>query len=267
MAKVTAENRDVFNSKMIPYKEAIDKSFEKEKEILATISGDSATCALRRLELCEEMIYCATLYMTINNISVEEIDVKNTEALNEARKMLYKAIIYLEEIVTNLIDAPYSEYEDKVEKIASVSLEKRYYIVRKVGLAIKLLVDSYGDNTKWKWSFVELEGRFAVVAKNLMNLRLAGKVYLEPSHEDYDTTVFYLRLLRKLFSQSANGYRDRYELSTHRVDDMRNAILFLAAYRRICVIMTDTEEADETKVKAGVWKQKLDSDTKKGISK
>lgn len=267
MAKIAAESRDVFNSKMLPYKEAVDKSLAKEKSILDTITNDSPASALKRVELSDEMVYVATLYLTINNLSVELIEVKNTEALNDARKSLYKAVIYLEEVVTNLIDAPYSEYEDKVAKIASISVEKRYYMVRKLGLAIRLLVDAYGDNTKWKWSFIELQGRFSVVAKNLMNLREAGKIFLEPSHKDYDNTVFHLRLLRKLLSQSADGYRDRYELSTHRVDDMRNAILFLAAYRRICVIMSDSEEADEIRKKLAVWKEKLDSDTKKGISK
>ena len=267
MAKVAAESRDVFNSQMAPYKEAVDKSLLKEKQMLAMITGKNAASALKRLELSDEMVYVTTLYLAINNLSVELIEVKNTDALNEARKALYKAVIYLEEIVTSLIDAPYSEYEDDVATIASVPVEKRYYIVRKLGLAIRLLIDAYGDNTKWKWSFVELEGRFAVVAKNLMNLREAGKIFLEPSHPDYDNTVFYLRLLRKLLSQSANGYRDRYELSTHRVDDMRNAVLFLAAYRRMCVIMGDSEDADETKKKLTVWREKLDSDMKKGISK
>ena len=34
MAKIAAESRELFNSKMKPYKETIDKSYEKEKNIL-----------------------------------------------------------------------------------------------------------------------------------------------------------------------------------------------------------------------------------------
>ena len=43
--------------------------------------------------------------------------------------------------------------------------------MRKMGFTIDSLEDGYGDNSKWKWSFVDLEGRFAATAKNLLNLR------------------------------------------------------------------------------------------------
>jgi len=267
MAKIAAESRELFNAKMRPYKEAVDKSLEKEKDILTLISKDSSGVGYRKLLLADEMMYEATLYLTINNLSVELLDVKNTDALNEARKALYKAVIYLEEIVTNLIDAPYSEYEDKVAQISNTSIEKRYFIVRKLGLAIRLIMDAYGDNTKWKWSFTELQARFVTVAKNMLNLREAGKIFLDPRNPDHDTVVYYLRLIKKMTSQAADGYRDRYELSTHRIDDMRNGILYLASYRRICIVMTEAEEADEAKKKAVVWKDKLEDDRKKGFAK
>mgnify|MGYP006988912838 CR=1 FL=1 len=59
------------------------------------------------------MIYVATTYIALNNLSVELLDVKNNDMLNDARKILYKAIIYLEEVVTPAIDVQYSEIEDK----------------------------------------------------------------------------------------------------------------------------------------------------------
>ena len=69
---------------MRPYKEAVDKSLEKEKDILTLISKDSRGVGYRKLLLADEMMYEATLYLTINNLSVELLDVKNTDALNEA---------------------------------------------------------------------------------------------------------------------------------------------------------------------------------------
>ena len=110
MAKIAAEARDDFNAKSEPYKQEIEKSLKKEKEILSSMTADRSEAAYRRILLAEEMIYIATIYLTINNLSEELLAVKNTDALNESRKTLYKAVIYLEEIVTNIIDAPYSEY-------------------------------------------------------------------------------------------------------------------------------------------------------------
>lgn len=267
MAKIADESRDLLRTKSEPYKQEIDKVLEKEKSILNLIAKDSSGVAYRRLMLAEDMIYVATVYMTINNLSVELLSAKNTDALNEARKILYKAVIYLEDIVTNIIDAPFSEYEDKLERISNIPLEKRYFIVRKLGLAIRLLMDAYGENTKWKWAFVELNGRFAVVAKNMIDLKAATKDYYDPGSHDYDTTVYYIRMVRKLIAQSADQYRDRYELATQRIDDMRNALLFISAQRRFCIMLNEREESEELKKKGQVWKDKLENDRKKGRAK
>jgi len=266
MAKVAAAARDEFNIKSEPYKQQIEKSLRKEKEILSAISADKASDAYRRIRLAEEMIYIATIYLTINSLSEELLAVKNTDALNESRKTLYKAVIYFEEIVTNIIDAPYSEYEEAVSYIETVSIEKRFFIVRKLGLAIRMLIDAYGENTKWKWAFVELNGRFAVVAKNMLEIKEASRIFFDPSSPDYDVTYHYINLVRKLIAQSADQYHQRYEFSTHRLDDMQKALLYIAAQRRFCIIFDEKDEAEELKKKGRVLKEKMEIDRKKGIA-
>lgn len=262
MAKIAAESRDLFNSKIQPYKDAVKKTFEKEKSILDLMTKDNSGVGYKKLLLAEDMMYVTTLQLTINNLSVEILSTKNTDALNEGRKALYKAIIYLEEIVTNMLDVPFSDYSDKLSEISNIPLEKRYFIIRKLGLAVRLIMDAFGDNTKWRWSFVELQGRFATVAKNLIDLKAATKDYFDPRSPDYDNTVYYIRLIKKLLSQSADKYRDRYELSTRRIDDFRLGINYLLALRRICILFNENEEAAEIKKKALVWKDKMESDQK-----
>ncbi|MCM1321659.1 MAG: hypothetical protein NC041_07295 [Bacteroides sp.] len=267
MAKIAVESRNLYGAKIQPYKDLVQSSLEKEKEILSQIEKNADGMAYKKLQLAEEMIYIATLYLTMNNLSVEIVSVKNTEALNEGRKALYKAIIYFEEVVTNQVNCAYTDYEEQLSQIKDLSLEKRYFLVRKLGLAIRLIMDAYGDNTKWKWAFVELQGRFAVVAKNLIDMKTAVSVYFEPSSPEYDTTVFYIRLIKKLLGQSADGYRDRYELSTRRLDDIKLAIQFLLALRRLHILIDERDEAEEIKKKSVVWKDKMESDRKKGALK
>lgn len=266
MGKITAETREEFKVRSQIHKDAIDKSLANEKKMLALIAKESEGSAYRKLMLAEDMIYIVTLYININNLSVDILGVKNNDALNDARKILYKAIIYLEDVVTNFVDVQYSDIEEKILEIEKVSLEKRYYLMRKLGLAIRLLIDAFGDNTKWKWSFVEIQGRFSTVMKNLLNWKEANRVYFDSSLENYDTTVFYIRMVKRLLDQSAKEYRDRYELSTHRIDDMRLAINYVLASRRISMLLSEPEEAEELKTKAKVWRDKLDSDQKKGIA-
>ena len=236
----TAEKRELFNSKSQCHKDSIKKIFENEKKLLAEVGKDPVVTAHKKIELAEIMIHAATLYIAINELSFSILELRNNDALNEARKIIYKAIIYLEDVVSNGIDIPFSDIDDKLELIADYPLDKRYYLVRKLGLCIRLLVDAFGENSKWKWSFVEIQGRFTTVMKNLLDWKQANKDYYDSGSENYTTTVFYI--------------------------DMRAAVNYLGASRRIAVIIDEKSDAEEFKKKAQVWREKLESDQKKGLA-
>ena len=51
MAKITEKSRELFAAKMKPYKELVDKSFRKEKDILLLITKDSSGVAYKKLLL------------------------------------------------------------------------------------------------------------------------------------------------------------------------------------------------------------------------
>jgi len=263
MAKITDEARQTYGEQVGIYQQQVDALLIREKNMLMMIEKDPTGASYKRLMLTDEMMYLATLYLSKHSLSVAMLGVKNEDALNDARKSLYKAVIYLEEVVTNYIDVPFSDYEVKVEEIKNLPQTKRYYLVRKLGLAIRLVLDAYGDNTKWRWTFVELEARFATVAKNILDLKTASKDGLDPHSPDYDDTVYHLRLVKKLLQQAADRYREKYELSTGRIDDFRLGINYLLSLRRIHLILNERVEAEDVKKKADVWKDKMDKDHKK----
>ena len=266
MAKISEETRLHFSEVIKPYQEKITATLAKEKTMLNSMHKGDIDYENKKLLLCEDMIYISSLYIAQNSLSWKLMEVKNNDALNDARKILYKAIIYLEEVVTDGIDVPYADLSEYLEKISSVTITRRYAIIRKLGLAINLLKDAFGDNSKWKWSFVELEGRFTAVAKNLIDMKSCVKDYFDPRSENYETTVLYIRLISKLLNDSATAYRDKYETSTRRIDDMRNAIKYLLALRKLNVAISNSKQAEEVKKKALVWKDKMDADHKAGLS-
>ena len=104
MSKVTEEARLHFNEAIQPYKDKINATLEKEKTMSNGMHQGDLDYENKELLLCEDMIYVASLYMALNSLSLKVMDVKNNDALNDARKILYKAIIYLEDIVTDGID-------------------------------------------------------------------------------------------------------------------------------------------------------------------
>ncbi len=110
--------------------------------------------------------------------------------------------------------------------------------------------------------FVELEGRFAAVARNLLNLKtlLAG---MDPRIEGYTARLAHLALARELLQQSADRYRQKYEMSNLRVDDIKAGINFLGALRRLHVVLGESEQAEIVKKKAEIWKAKMEDDLRK----
>jgi len=261
MAKIVYA-REKCAEQTIQYRETAEAILDEEQTVLLAIQNDSFDAAFKRLSLVELMLDLASNFIVIDGVSQSMFKQRNEDALNDARKALYKGIIYLEEIVSNYLDAPYSDYADKLGAIDNVTPAERYLLVRKMGLAINLLVNAYGDNTKWRWTFVELEGRYTIVAKNIINLRdVVVNSNFDSPH--YEPTVRHLALAKKLLSQAADRYREKYELSTNRIDDFKMGINFLSALRRLDIATGDQNEAVMVKKKLDIWNVKLATDTEK----
>ena len=262
MAKANDQDRQLYYEKAKIYVAMTRSLLEKEKRLLVEARKNTSRSPLQKLTLTDEMLNLASYYIAINGISQVVIKNRNEESLNDARKSLYKAVIYLEEVVSNLVDAPFSDYEERLAAIESFDPNQRYNLIRKMGLAIDLIELAYGDNSKWRWTFVEIEGRFAAAAKNIMDLK---SVYTNMSPESpyYESTVYHLKLIKKLLAQAADRYREKYELSTSQTHDFKTGINFLSALRRIHIVLSDSEESQEIKKKLNIWSQKLDADLKK----
>jgi hypothetical protein len=262
MTKISSQDRAQYLEKTKDYREFIEACLDKEKETLASLKTDPGNLASGLLFLTEAMLNLSSYYLAQNGVSQSVLKLKNEDALNEARKSLYKSVIYLEQIVSSLVDAPFSEYEKKLERIAFLSPEQRYRLVRKMGLAIHLVENAFGENSKWKWAFVDLEGRYAAAAKNIINLKTLVS-NMDPRSPDYAPTVYHLRLVKKLLMQTADRYRDRYELSTGRIADFEAAVSFLRALSRFLLLIGDREDTSTVKRKLTTWETKLDKDIRR----
>jgi hypothetical protein len=225
------------------------------------VKGQTAGAAYKYITLAEERLNLASYFLLQNALSVTLLGVKNDAYLNEARKSCYQAIIYLEEVVSNYLDVPFSDYADLLDEIEGYEDEKRFHLIRKIGFTIDSVVEAFGPNSKWRWSFVELEGRFAAVAKNLINFK-TFVAQMDPSVDGYAARMGHMELAQQLLAQAADRYREKYELSTLRIDDFKRAIAFLAALRRIYTIFGEADKADEMKRKMEVWKAKMEADDK-----
>ena len=266
MGKISTEAKKRYFEKVKEYKTVIEQIMQREKNLLKVVEKEDSNSAYVKINLAEESLNLASYYLLLNEISVSLLSVKNDTYLNEARKSCYKCIIYLEDVVSNLIDAPYSDYKAKVEQIEGMEDEKRYALMRKLGFTIQSVIEAFGENSKWKWSFVELEGRFATVAKNIFNFKNLSEGF-DPRSEGYQYRTAHLNLVKDLLQKSADRYREKYELSTLRIDDFKLAIHYLGALRRIYLLLGDGTNAETIRKKIEVWTQKMEDDERRADTK
>jgi hypothetical protein len=262
LARVSTEAKKRYSTKLQEFKADIEKIEQREKKVLALIKSKPEQTNVRKLSLAHDSLNLVSYYLLMNELSVTLLGVKNDSYLNAARKGCYKSIIYLEEVLSAFIDAPFSDYEEQLESVKRIDEEKRYFLIRKLGFAIESLIDAFGDNTKWKWSFVELEGRFTTVTKNMLDLKnlLAG---LDPRADGYETRLSHLNLAKRLMQKSADGYRQKYELSTSRIDDFKLAIAYLSGLRRLHIVLGEAEDSEALKKKIEIWRTKMEADSKR----
>jgi hypothetical protein len=80
----------------------------------------------------------------MNDLSKAMLGVKNESFLNNARKTCYKVIIYLEKVVTSLLDVPFSDYEEQLDAISGFDPAQRYSLLNKLGFAIESVLRDLG---------------------------------------------------------------------------------------------------------------------------
>ena len=262
MPKVSEKAKQRYTEKIKEYKGQIESIEKRAKTFELEIKRGRQGENYKRITLANNALNLLSNYVLLNQLSVSLLGIKNEAFLNEARKYCYKCIIYLEEVVSGSIDVPFSDYEERLISIKAVADKSRYNLLIKLGYSIETVREGFGDNSKWKWSFVELEGRYAAIAKNMIDMR-NFVTNLDPRIEGYSERIAHLNLVKRLLNKAADRYREKYELSTHHFDDIRLAIHFLAALRRMHILLGEAEEMDIIKRKIEIWKAKMESDIKK----
>jgi hypothetical protein len=259
---MTEEER-YYEDKRKPFLMVVNELLQKERDMLDASRNDPDNAADKLFALADEMLNLASYYFIFNNLSLTILKARNEDALNEARKTIYKAVIYLENIVTGKVNSPYSEYEYHLtELVSAVDEQRRFDMVKKMGFAISLLKDAYGNHSKWKWSFVELEARYAATAKNMLELSaLVAKT--DPISPAYAPTIRHLGIVKQMLADVSTQYRDRYSLSTQRVEDLQSAQSFLESLRYIHAALGEHTEAENVKKQCDIIDTKIENELKK----
>ena len=151
MAKISEEARKKYTQKINEYKKVINDILEAEKKIAVKLRKGDLEQNIQRIKLADMNLNLISYYVFMNTLSVDLLSVKYESGLNNARKCCYKVLIYLEEIVSRYIDTPFSDYEEGLQSINTITEIAKYGLIKKLGFSISLVETGYGENSKWKW--------------------------------------------------------------------------------------------------------------------
>ena len=136
-------NKARFNESIKKYKgdiDVIDKRIKLMEKDIRT--KKDALNGYRHVIIANEYLKIIGLYCAMNDESVQIMNFKNENYLNEARKLIYQVLIHLEDVVTPHIDIPPNDLEDKLEAIAKLNPQRKLNLLNAIGFRIQQVVDA-----------------------------------------------------------------------------------------------------------------------------
>ena len=218
-------------------------------------------------EIKEDKLKLALLYIKATSqlcaicaISNTYLKSKPEASLNEGRKNIITSIVLLEAVFTNQIDRELTHNEDVLEYFSDkITDEWKYKFITSVGYTTTYLKYIYGDDSKWKWNFIEISTRFSIIIKNMISY----KTYLRdlnPGIEWYEYRVKLMRLNKKLLTESADAYKMKYELTDKMPSDIQMALNISAILRKIYMYLGEMDDANKQKKIHDILHKKLHDD-------
>lgn len=268
MAKVTNEQRVKYQEHIAFYKKKIEELEKVIKTLkIKVVSEPQETASYTQVKIAKLLLQEIGIFCAINEVSVDFLEVKNTLYLDKARQFISDVIIGLCKIVTNYLDVPFSDYEKQLELISEMSDTEKYELLCQIGYCCDIIQTNFGENSKWKWAFLDTDSRFAILAKNMFDLRRYQKLD-NPTEEGYNVRRAHIAMIQKTLLQVSLRYREKYELSGKDPEDLKRAIDFQCALYRIVSILGDPDKVETCKKQIDVWKILLekhfsDEDAKK----
>ncbi len=243
---VSKAEKAAYNDEIKDIKKQVDNYNSVIRDILVRKKKMPRIAGYYNLEIATRQMDIIDCCLKINDLSVEMLGLKNEPFLNNARKEFYKILQEIEEIVGNQIDRSLRENDDYLVNINHLNPRQILEFIQRLHRIFFNLRSSVGEGSKWKWSFVELQSRVAIITKNITSFSDLAKLR-DPRMEFYYDRRDLMEMCKEGLTEAAKQYRTKYELSGKAREDLKKSIDLLAALRKIHVIFGEEEEATKLK--------------------
>ncbi|MBP7737405.1 MAG: hypothetical protein KA369_15600 [Spirochaetes bacterium] len=261
MGTVSKAEKAAYNDEVKDIKREVEQIKKSINEAAAKKKKHPNIANYYNLELASHEMDAIENFIKMNDLSLEMLNLRNSTFLENARKEFYKVLQYLEEIVGNQVDRSLKENDEYLATIKEINPQQILNFVKRMHRILGELIRNFGQDTKWKWSFVEWQARAAVITKNITSFSDVARL------RDPRTPFFYDRrdmmlLCKDSLTEAAKQFRTKYEMAGKARDDLKSSISYLAALRKIHVLFGEDVEATKLKNIIDAAKMALEADDK-----
>jgi hypothetical protein len=235
----------------------LDEASAMENEMK---ENDDDFNSYRRIALGFTYLEIVEHYCRQNDLSVQLLKKVNETNLGDARKYYVKALQEFEEVWTKWVDPDQDEIKEKLALVDRFTPPRQLVLLYRLRDRLTRLREAYGEQSKWRWAFVEMEARAAIILKNGIDFRSAYKNDPRMAYFEERTTL--IHNIQELLDQAAKLYREKYMVSTKEIDDMRKAIELMDALRRIHSFLGNPDQTEKCKKTREAWKSFLEKEIK-----
>ena len=214
-----------------------------------------------RIHIISKILNQIDLKFLMNNESEKMLGIKNIAFLDMAKKSLSTIFAEIDTIVTLEIGEPIDFNRVHLDKILLFNARQKLNLHKHLKKCVDYLIVSYGDNTKWKWSFPDLRAKLAITGKNIFDFRELQRTR-DPRLEFYYDLQEHIQIIKDDLFFAATEYANKYRISTKSPNDINYAISLLDDLKRICSVIGDDELLRKCKAGIDSYKASLEADQK-----
>lgn len=258
---ISKAEKAAYNDEIKDIKSNVDKLQKKVNEAMSKRKKMSSITGYFNLEAVVIQLLIIESYLKMNDLSLEMLGIRNENYLNNARKEFYKVLQSMEEVVGKDVDRSLKENDEYLDKINRFNPHQILKLMQRINFVLRSLRNKVGEGSKWKWSFVELQSRVAVISKNITRFSDVAK-YRDPRVEFFYDRRDLMQLCKESLTEAAKQYRAKYEMAGKSREDLKKSIDFLSSLRRIHVIFGEADEATKLKNTIDAARLALESEDK-----
>ena len=258
---ITKAQKVAYSDEIKDIKKEVDHYTKLLNDIAAKKKKNANLAGYYNIESVMYILKILNYYFKMNDLSVEMLGIKNNKYLDTARSDFSKILALMIETVGKDLDRSLKDNDEYLEKISRINPKQILGILRDIDKAMLGLKNRYGEDSKWKWSFVELQAKMAVVIKNITPFSDIAR-YRDPRVDFFYDRRDLMQLCKDNLTEAAKQYRGKYEVAGKARDDIKNSIEFLSALRKIHVLFKEEAESAKLKTTIDAAKQALESEDK-----